>query len=162
MRRERSIRDAAECDTSSKKSNAFAWQETHPLTGQRPPPVRCRQIQPRPAQMGATAPAWAMTAARTLARRTCMSNYWRARLFFLNTQDGVKTIEYFHCTCMITDEVNARVATFNSMTAVFYGRAFQFNGVEFQFDCQHFMITSFDSRAEAFNRSIRWRITIRN
>ena len=23
-------------------------------------------------------------------------------LYFLNTQSGVKTIEYFHCTCMIT------------------------------------------------------------
>ena len=80
LRREQSIREGGESGTSSKESNAFAWRETHLLTGRRPPPVRCRRIPPRPAQTGAPAPAWAMTAARTLARRTCMSNCWRARL----------------------------------------------------------------------------------
>ena len=78
--RERSIREGGECGTSAKESNAFAWRDTPPLTGQRPPPVRCRRIPPRPAQTGAPAPAWAITAARTLARRTCMSNFWRVRL----------------------------------------------------------------------------------
>ena len=28
--------------------------------------------------------------------------YAKTKYFFVNTQSGVKTIEYFHCTCMIT------------------------------------------------------------
>ena len=71
LRCERSIREGGERGTLSKKSNAFAWRETHPPTRRRPPPIRWT---------GAPAPAWAMTAARTIGLRTYRSSCWRARL----------------------------------------------------------------------------------
>ena len=63
---------------------------------------------------------------------------------------------------MVTDKVNARAATVNSMTAVFHDRAFQFIGVGVLFDCRRFMTASFDSMAGTFDCSTLWQIVIRN
>ena len=62
----------------------------------------------------------------------------------------------------MTDKVNARADTVNSMTAVFHDCAFQFIDVGVLFDCRRFMTASFDSMAGEFDCSIRWQIVIRN
>ena len=80
LRCERSIHKGGEYGTFSKKSNAFAWRETHPPTRRRHPPTRCRRVSPCPVQLGALAPVLAMTAARTIGRRTYRLSCWRTRL----------------------------------------------------------------------------------